>query len=99
MRLDNLKATAPDGSNVPLEHPMQGQWRSTFDVHLTQPGTYKIGSASQTMNASRMSWCAAASDYAGKRNIDTDPPAAGFLTSGAGGQMLQNNVLVATWSH
>ena len=52
MRLDNLKATAPDGSNVPLEHPMQGQWRSTFDVHLTQPGTYKIGSASQTMNAS-----------------------------------------------
>jgi hypothetical protein len=54
MRLDNLRATAPDGSNVPLEHPMQGQWRSTFDIHLTQPGTYKIGSASQTVNATWM---------------------------------------------
>jgi hypothetical protein len=51
MRLDNLRATAPDGSNVPLEHPMQGQWRSTFDVHLTQPGTYRVGSVSQTANA------------------------------------------------
>jgi hypothetical protein len=54
MRLDNLKATAPDGSNVPLEHPMQGQWRSTFDVHLTQAGTYKIGSVSRTANATWM---------------------------------------------
>ena len=51
MRLDNLRATAPDGSNVPLEHSMQGQWRSTFDVHLTQPGTYRVGSVSQTANA------------------------------------------------
>lgn len=51
MRLDNLRATAPDGSNVPLEHTMQGQWRSTFDVHLTQPGTYRVGSVSQTANA------------------------------------------------
>ena len=54
MRLDNLKATAPDGSNVPLEHPMQGQWRSTFDVHLTQPGTYRVGSVSRTATATWM---------------------------------------------
>ncbi|MBX4159219.1 DUF4198 domain-containing protein, partial [Lactiplantibacillus plantarum] len=42
MRLNGLTITAPDGSAVQPEHAMQGQYRSTFDVHLTQNGTYKI---------------------------------------------------------
>lgn len=51
MRLDNVKVTAPDGSDVTTEHPMQGQYRSTFDVHLTTPGTYRIANASSGVNA------------------------------------------------
>lgn len=51
MRLDNVKVTAPDGSTVTTEHPMQGQYRSTFDVHLTTPGTYRIANASSGVNA------------------------------------------------
>ncbi|MBJ7484842.1 DUF4198 domain-containing protein [Brevundimonas sp.] len=49
MRFDNVKVTAPDGSTVAPEHLMQGQYRSTFDIHLTQPGTYKIANASAGM--------------------------------------------------
>lgn len=42
MRVDTLKATAPDGSEAKIENSATGKFRSTFDVHLTQKGTYKI---------------------------------------------------------
>lgn len=42
MRTDTIKATAPDGTDVPLENAATGKYRSTFDVHLTQQGTYRI---------------------------------------------------------
>lgn len=42
MRLDAMKATAPDGSDAPLENASTGRYRSVFDVHLTQKGTYRI---------------------------------------------------------
>lgn len=51
MRLDNIKVTAPDGSNVATANPMQASKRSTFDVHLTAPGTYRIANASAGVNA------------------------------------------------
>ena len=54
MRLNNLTVMAPDGSAVAAEHVMQGQYRSTFDIHLTQPGTYKIANASSGVTASWM---------------------------------------------
>jgi uncharacterized GH25 family protein len=54
MRLDNVKVTAPDGTDVPTEHAQQGQYRSTFDVHLTKPGTYRIANASAGVNATWM---------------------------------------------
>ncbi|CAN5167232.1 DUF4198 domain-containing protein [soil metagenome] len=54
MRLDGMTITAPDGTSLPLEHPMQGQYRSTFDAHLTQAGTYRIGSASVGVQAAWM---------------------------------------------
>jgi len=52
LRLDNVKAWAPDGSEVPLEHQSTAQYRSTFDVHLVQKGTYRIGSANDMLMGS-----------------------------------------------
>lgn len=45
-----VKATAPDGAGVPLENQGKGRYRSTFDVHLLQKGTYRIGSANVGVN-------------------------------------------------
>ena len=42
MRLDGLTITAPDGSTVAPENLTQGRYRSTFDAHLTQQGTYRV---------------------------------------------------------
>lgn len=69
MRLDNVAVTAPDGSAVQPEHLMQGQYRSTFDVHLTQNGTYKVANVSSGVNASyklngeQKRWRGTAADY------------------------------------
>ncbi len=46
MRLDNVTATAPDGSKVELKNASTGKYRSTFDVQLAQTGTYRIANAS-----------------------------------------------------
>ncbi|SNS85078.1 Uncharacterized conserved protein, contains GH25 family domain [Sphingomonas laterariae] len=45
IRLDNMKAWAPDGSETKIENGATGRYRSTFDVHLTQKGTYKIANS------------------------------------------------------
>ena len=42
LKLDALVITAPDGSTVQAENVATGKYRSTFDVHLTQAGTYRI---------------------------------------------------------
>jgi uncharacterized GH25 family protein len=42
MGLNNIVAVAPDGSKLPLENATRGKYRTTFDVHLTQPGTSKL---------------------------------------------------------
>jgi uncharacterized GH25 family protein len=42
MRTDNIKAWFPDGTETKIENASTGKYRSTFDVHLTQKGTYKI---------------------------------------------------------
>lgn len=46
MRLDGLTITAPDGSSAQAENTMVGKYRSTFDLHLTQAGTYRIANVS-----------------------------------------------------
>lgn len=51
MRLDNLVVTAPDGSNVQAENASTGKLRSTFDVQLSQAGTYKIAVVNQGISA------------------------------------------------
>jgi uncharacterized GH25 family protein len=42
LRLESLAITGPDGSAVNAENTATGKYRSTFDVHLTTPGTYRI---------------------------------------------------------
>jgi uncharacterized GH25 family protein len=42
LRLDHLVVTGPDGNEVKPENASTGKYRSTFDLHLTQPGTYKM---------------------------------------------------------
>jgi uncharacterized GH25 family protein len=42
LRLNNVKAYAPDGTEVQLQNSNTGRYRSTFDIQLTQQGTYKI---------------------------------------------------------
>jgi len=69
MRLDGLVITAPDGSKAQAEHINQGQYRSTFDLHLTQPGTYRVANvgggffASYTLNGEQKRWRGAEADY------------------------------------
>lgn len=68
--LDSVSVTAPDGSDVPLEHAASGEYRSVFDVPLTQQGTYKIGSggsgffASWEEDGERRRWRGSAEDLA-----------------------------------
>ena len=52
MRLDGVSALAPDGSTQKLQNTATGQYRSVFDVQLNQAGTWKIFSASNTVQAS-----------------------------------------------
>ncbi|MBV2146790.1 DUF4198 domain-containing protein [Sphingobium sp. AS12] len=54
MRTDAIVVTQPDGSAGKIENAATGKYRSTFDVHLTQPGTYRIGSATTNMMGSYM---------------------------------------------
>src|SRR3546814_5156720 len=62
MPLDRIKAYAPDGSDVAIENGAKGRYRSTFDVHLTQKGTYKIAAdmdglfASYKLNGESKRW-------------------------------------------
>lgn len=42
MNLDSLVITAPDGSRVQPENLHRARYRSSFDLHMTQPGTYRI---------------------------------------------------------
>ncbi|MGO4764001.1 DUF4198 domain-containing protein [Cupriavidus sp. 2KB_3] len=52
MRLDNLVVTGPDGAAVKAENAATGKYRSTFDLHLTQPGTYRVAVVNQGVFAS-----------------------------------------------
>lgn len=49
MNVDNVKAWAPDGSEAKLQNASRGRYRSTFDVAIDKPGTWRIGSASSSV--------------------------------------------------
>ena len=46
MNLAGLIITAPDGSTAAPVNAMTGKYRSTFDLHLTRPGTYRVANVS-----------------------------------------------------
>jgi uncharacterized GH25 family protein len=51
MQLDGLTIVAPDGSAAAAENLSRGRYRSTFDLRLAQPGTYRVAVASDGMTA------------------------------------------------
>ncbi len=51
IRLESLAVTAPDGSPGKLENALQSKYRTTFDLHLDRPGTWKVSSASEGLFA------------------------------------------------
>jgi len=46
-----LSVLTPDGSTGVVANLMQGAYRTTFDVNIDRPGTWKIANASAGMNA------------------------------------------------
>jgi uncharacterized GH25 family protein len=54
MPTDGITVTEPDGATGRIENAAKGRYRSTFDVHLTKPGTYRIGTASTGVMGSYM---------------------------------------------
>lgn len=42
IKLDDLKVYGPDGTEVRAENPFTGKFRSSFDLHLEKPGTYRM---------------------------------------------------------
>jgi len=52
MRLDGLVITGPDGAALKPENSSTGRYRSTFDVKLAQPGTYRLAVAMDSLFAS-----------------------------------------------
>ncbi len=52
MRLQNLIVLAPNGSPAKAENQNTGKYRSTFDVHLTETGTYRISVVNKGVMAS-----------------------------------------------
>lgn len=70
VRLDNLAITAPDGTAAKAENPFTGKFRSVFDLHLEQAGTYKIAVvnaglfASYELNGEKKRWRGTAETFA-----------------------------------
>jgi uncharacterized GH25 family protein len=51
LRLDNLKIIGPDGKPVEVTNANTGKFRTTFDVNLQSPGTYKLANINNSINA------------------------------------------------
>ena len=52
LRYDTATLTGPDGQVTPLDHPNAGHLRTTFDIQLPQPGTYRVTAASAAVMGS-----------------------------------------------
>ncbi|MYN05460.1 DUF4198 domain-containing protein [Pseudoduganella sp. DS3] len=52
LKLDGITITGPDGAKVDMQNAMTGRLRSTFDVKLAKPGTYRIALVNQSVMAS-----------------------------------------------
>ena len=54
LKLDGMVATGPDGAPLALENASTGKLRSTFDLKLAKPGTYKVSLVQQNVVGSYM---------------------------------------------
>lgn len=52
LQIDGLSITAPDGSALQAENRSTARRRSSFDIQLTQTGTYRIANVAETVAAS-----------------------------------------------
>lgn len=52
LKLDAIVVTGPDGAKVELQNASTGRLRSTFDVKMNKPGTYRIAMVSQNVSGS-----------------------------------------------
>ena len=52
LKLDGIAITGPDGAKVEMQNALTGRLRSTFDVKMAKPGTYKIALVNQSVMAS-----------------------------------------------
>jgi hypothetical protein len=52
LRLDGLVIVAPSGETAPAENLATGKLRSSFDLKLTQPGTWKLAVLGDSLFAS-----------------------------------------------
>jgi uncharacterized GH25 family protein len=52
LRLDGLSVTAPDGKSVQPANSSSGKLRSSFDLQLTQSGTYRVAVLTKAVFAS-----------------------------------------------
>lgn len=97
LRLNGLTITAPDGSSAQAENEHQAKYRSSFDLHLSQSGTYRVANVSSGFMASyeqggeRKRWRGAEADFPGALPADatnveatrTDSRTETFVTLGA----------------
>ncbi len=51
LALDNLQVTGPDGQSAVIENVLKGRLRSVADIHLAQPGSYRLSLVNQGANA------------------------------------------------
>jgi len=52
VKLEGLSVVGPDGQPVKVENPFTGRLRSTFDLKLDKPGTYRVALVSESIMAS-----------------------------------------------
>ncbi|KQP51479.1 ABC transporter permease [Methylobacterium sp. Leaf399] len=52
MRLEGLAVTGPEGTALAHENAATGKFRSTFDIHLTKPGSYRAAIVNDGVTAS-----------------------------------------------
>jgi hypothetical protein len=52
LNVDGITVTKPDGSAGAIENVARGRYRSTFDVRIDAPGTWRVGTASTNVGGS-----------------------------------------------
>ena len=52
MNVENMQVVRPDGTAGAIENTARGRYRTTFDVKIDMPGTWRIGNSSSNLGGS-----------------------------------------------